>query len=242
MRVLPIQIVIGSQTLHAVGLAWAMMLQGEKSAAVAYFGDGASSQGDVHEAMNFAGVLKTPVVFVCQNNQFAISVPRSGQTAAATIAQRASSYGVPGLLIDGNDLLAVAGAMNEALAAARSGGGPRLIEMLTYRIGPHTTSDDPSKYRTAAEVDVQKPFDPLNRLRRYLGGKGLWSEETEAAILAKARAEVSAAVAAAEAMPPAPVSDMFDYTYRSMPPCLERQKSDYAAFLKGEASRGTRHG
>ncbi|MBI5881936.1 MAG: pyruvate dehydrogenase (acetyl-transferring) E1 component subunit alpha [Elusimicrobia bacterium] len=242
MRVLPIQIVIGSQTLHAVGLAWAMMLQGEKSAAVAYFGDGASSQGDVHEAMNFAGVLKTPVVFVCQNNQFAISMPRSGQTAAATIAQRASSYGFPGLLIDGNDLLAVAGAMNEALAAARSGGGPRLIEMLTYRIGPHTTSDDPSKYRTAAEVDVQKPFDPLLRLRRYLGAKGLWNDGAEAAILAKARAEISAAVAAAEAMPPAPVSDMFDYTYRVLPPYLERQKSEYASFLKDEASRGGRHG
>jgi len=237
-RVLPIQIVVGAQPLHAVGLAWAMKLQGEPSVAVAYFGDGASSQGDVHEAMNFAGVFKTPTVFVCQNNQFAISLPRSQQTAAATIAQRASSYGFPGLLVDGNDLLAVAGAMQEALADARSGRGPRLIEMLTYRFGPHTTSDDPSKYRTDVELEKHKPFDPLLRLRRYLKGKGLWTESEETGIMARSQAEVNEAVRQAEAVIPAPPSDIFAYTCRRMPPYLARQQDELLAFLKSRGGAG----
>ena len=233
LRVLPVQIVVGAQPLHAVGLAWAMKLRGEPGAAAAYFGDGASSQGDVHEAMNFAGVFKTPTVFVCQNNQFAISLPRSQQTAAATIAQRASGYGFAGLLADGNDLLAVAGAMQEALADARAGRGPRLIELLTYRFGPHTTSDDPTKYRSDAELERHKPFDPLLRLRRYLKGRGLWSESEEAALLAQGQAEVDEAVRQAEAAPPAPVEDMFAYTYRRLPPHLARQRDGLLAFLKG---------
>ncbi|HBL15804.1 MAG TPA: pyruvate dehydrogenase (acetyl-transferring) E1 component subunit alpha [Elusimicrobia bacterium] len=229
LNALPIAIVVGSQPLHAVGLSWAMKLRGDPGVAAAYFGDGASSQGDVHEAMNFAGVFKTPTVFICQNNQFAISVPRSRQTAAATIAERAWSYGFPGIQIDGNDLFAVYGAMKEALDAARRGTGPRLIEMLTYRFGPHTTSDDPTKYRTNEDVEKHRPEDPLLRLRLYLKGRGLWSEAEEALILEKAQAEVEAEVRSFEAAAPAPVSDIFDYTYPELPPYLRRQRDEAMA-------------
>jgi pyruvate dehydrogenase E1 component alpha subunit len=242
LRVLPIAIVVGCQPLHAVGLGWAMKLKGEKSAAVAYFGDGASSQGDVHEAMNFAGVFQTPTVFICQNNQFAISLPRQQQTAAATIAQRASSYGFPGLLIDGNDIFAVAAAMQEALADARAGKGPRLIEMLTYRLGPHTTADDPTKYRANEEIDKYKPFDPLLRLRSYLESRKLWDESAEAELLKRGQAEVEEAARKAKAMTPAPVSDIFAHTYRNMPPYLARQQQELAEFEKNHSKTEVHHG
>jgi pyruvate dehydrogenase E1 component alpha subunit len=241
-RTLPIAIVVGSQPLHAVGLAWAMKLKGEKSAAAAYFGDGASSQGDVHEAMNFAGVFQTPAVFICQNNQFAISLPRRQQTAAATIAQRASSYGFPGILIDGNDIFAVAAAMQEALADARAGKGPRLIEMLTYRLGPHTTADDPTKYRADGEIEKYKPFDPLLRLRAYLESRKLWSETHEADLLKRGQAEVEEAARKAKAMAPPVPDDIFAYTYRAMPPYLARQREELRAFLKEQGAQEARHG
>lgn len=242
LRILPIAIVVGAQPLHAVGLAWAMKLKGEKSAAAAYFGDGASSQGDVHEAMNFAGVFQTPTVFICQNNQFAISLPRRQQTAAATIAQRAAGYGFPGLLVDGNDIFAVAAAMQEALADARAGKGPRLIEMLTYRLGPHTTADDPTKYRANGELEKYKPFDPLLRLRAYLGSKGLWSETHEADLLKRGQAEVEAAARKAKSMAPPSPDDMFAYAYRAMPPYLERQRDGLRAFLKEPVAVEAHHG
>ncbi|MBI5239087.1 MAG: pyruvate dehydrogenase (acetyl-transferring) E1 component subunit alpha [Elusimicrobia bacterium] len=241
-RTLPIAIVVGSQPLHAVGLSWAMKLKGEKSAAAAYFGDGASSQGDVHEAMNFAGVFQTPTVFICQNNQFAISLPRKQQTAAATIAQRAAGYGFPGLLIDGNDIFAVAAAMQEALADARAGKGPRLIEMLTYRLGPHTTADDPTKYRADAEIEKYKPFDPLLRLRAYLESKKLWSETHEADLLKSGQAEVEEAAKKAKAMAPASPDDIFAYTYRAMPPYLARQREELHDFLQSQGKVEAHHG
>jgi pyruvate dehydrogenase E1 component alpha subunit len=242
LRILPIAIVVGAQPIHAVGLSWAMKLRGEKSVAVAYFGDGASSQGDVHEAMNFAGVFKTPTVFVCQNNQFAISLPRQQQTAAATIAQRASSYGFPGLLIDGNDIFAVAAAMTEALADARAGKGPRLIEMFTYRLGPHTTADDPTKYRANEEIEKYKPLDPLLRLRRYLEGRKLWDGAAEEDLVKRGQAEVEEAARKAKAVAPAPPEDMFAYTYRNMPPYLERQRDGLRAFLKEQGAAEAHHG
>ncbi|MDD5628728.1 MAG: pyruvate dehydrogenase (acetyl-transferring) E1 component subunit alpha [Elusimicrobia bacterium] len=241
-RTLPIAIVVGSQPLHAVGLSWAMKLKGEKAAAAAYFGDGASSQGDVHEAMNFAGVFQTPTVFICQNNQFAISLPRRQQTAAATIAQRAAGYGFPGLLIDGNDIFAVAAAMTEALADIRAGKGPRLIEMLTYRLGPHTTADDPTKYRNAEEIEKFKPADPLLRLRRYLEAKGLWDQAAEEDLLRRGQAEVEEAAGKAKAAPPPAPDELFAYTYRSLPPYLERQREELRAASQAqgavEAKRG----
>jgi len=166
LRVLPVAIPVGSQALHAVGLAWAMKLRWEPAVVLVYFGDGATSEGEVLEAFNFAGVFQTPTVFFCSNNQFAISVPRKGQTAARTIAQKAVGFGFPGIQIYGNDLLAVYGAVREAAERARAGQGPTLIEALTYRLGPHTTADDPTRYRDDAEVQQMKPFDPLLRVRK----------------------------------------------------------------------------
>ncbi|MBI5190294.1 MAG: pyruvate dehydrogenase (acetyl-transferring) E1 component subunit alpha [Nitrospirae bacterium] len=237
LRVLPIAVVVGSQTLPATGLAWAMKAKGEKSAVLVCFGDGASSEGAVHEAMNIAGVMDAPVVFFCQNNQFAISVPRKRQTAAKTIAQRAAGYGFKGIQIYANDLLAVYGSVKEALDHAKAGNGPSFIEGLTYRFGPHTTADDPTKYRTDEELEKNKPFDPLVRLRLYLNAKGLWSEEEEYAIADAAKAEVEAAVKEAEEAAPAPVTDIFDYTYSSVHPYLKRQRDEMTAFL-AEAGKG----
>jgi pyruvate dehydrogenase E1 component alpha subunit len=241
LRVLPIDVVVGCPPLHAVGVSWAMKLKGEKSVAVGYFGDGASSQGSVHEAMNMAGVFKTPTVFVCQNNQFAISLPRSRQTAAHTIAQRAVGYGFKGIQIYGNDLLAVYAAMKEATDLARKGGGPSFIEMLTYRFGPHTTADDPNKYRPADEVERNKPFDPLVRLRLYLDKKGLWSEDEEYEIIADAKREVGAALAEAEAVPPPSPSDLFDYTWKDIPKQARMQKEELLSFLSRAGKGGGEH-
>jgi pyruvate dehydrogenase E1 component alpha subunit len=192
--------------------------------------------------MNFAGVFQTPTVFICQNNQFAISLPRQQQTAAATIAQRASGYGFPGLLIDGNDIFAVAAAMQEALADARAGRGPRLIEMLTYRLGPHTTADDPTKYRANEEIEKYKPFDPLLRLRTYLEGRKLWDESAEADLLKTGQAEVEEAAKKAKAMAPAPPEDIFAYTYRQMPPYLARQQQEMSEFNKNHGKTEVHHG
>jgi pyruvate dehydrogenase E1 component alpha subunit len=241
LHVLPISIPVGSQPLHAVGLAWAQKLRGRKSAVLVCFGDGATSQGEVHEAMNFAGVFRLPVVFFCQNNHFAISVPRKSQTAAKTIAQKALGYGFAGIQLYGNDLLAVWGTVKEALDEAREGKGPKLIEALTYRFGPHTTADDPTKYRSDEELQRNLPYDPLIRLRIYLKGRGLWSEEEEASILAAARAEVEQAVAEAEAALRPNPSDLFDYTYETPPPYLLRQKRECLADVAG-AGHGGGHG
>jgi pyruvate dehydrogenase E1 component alpha subunit len=221
----PISIPVGSQPLHAVGLAWAMKLRGEKSAVIAYFGDGASSEGEVHEAMNFAGVYKLPVIFFCQNNQFAISVPRRSQTASATIAQKATAYGFEGIQIYGNDLMAVWGSVKEALASARAGEGPKLIEASTYRLGAHTTADDPTKYRTDEEVEKQRPYDPMTRLNLYLTAKNLWSPDRDEAMWAGARTKAEKIALDAEQACASPkISDIFDYTFETLPPDLQKQR------------------
>src|SRR5512136_2694112 len=175
INVLPVSIPVGTHLPHAVGAAWAAKLKGEKMVALVYFGDGATSKGDFHEAMNFAGVFKVPVVFFCQNNQYAISVPRSMQTASKTLAQKAIAYGFDGIQVDGNDLFGVMRVTKEAAEKARSGGGPTFIEGVTFRFGPHTTADDPTKYRKEKEIDPWKPLDPMVRLRLFLKGKSLWS-------------------------------------------------------------------
>lgn len=221
----PISIPVGSQPLHAAGLAWAMKLQGEKNAVLAYFGDGASSEGEVHEAMNFAGVFQLPVIFFCQNNQFAISVPRRRQNAAPTIAQRALAYGYEGIRIYGNDLMAVWGAVREAAEGARNGEGPKLIEAVTYRFGPHTTADDPTKYRTDEEVEEQRAFDPMRRLNKYLTAAGMWDEEKEKALWAEARKTAETVATDAEAANANPgISEIFDSTYETLPPYLVKQR------------------
>src|SRR6184192_3921889 len=170
---LPITVPVATQLPHAVGLAYAAQYRGDDAVVMAYFGDGATSEGDFHEAMNFAGVWHVPVVFVCQNNQWAISVPIKKQTHSRTLAQKASAYGFPGIQVDGNDVLAVYAASREAVDRARAGDGPTLIECVTYRLGVHTTADDPTKYRTDEEVKFWEQKDPLTRFRAYLEKKKL---------------------------------------------------------------------
>jgi pyruvate dehydrogenase E1 component alpha subunit len=231
VNVFPVAIPVGTQMLHAVGAAWAARLKGEKTVALTYFGDGATSKGDFHEAMNLAGVFKTPTVFFCQNNQYAISVPRSAQTASATIAQKAIAYGFDGVQVDGNDLFAVLGATREAVEKARSGGGPTLIEGVTFRFGPHTTADDPTRYRTEEEIESWRPLDPLVRLRLYLGEKGLWSEEVEHHVAEQVRKEIDAAVEEAEAVPAPGPEEIFASVFADLTPPLREQMEYLKATL-----------
>jgi len=223
INLLPVSIPVGTHIPQAVGTAWAAKIRGDKIVALAYFGDGATSKGDFHEAMNFAGVFKTPTIFFCQNNQFAISVPRSRQTASATIAQKAIAYGFDGIQIDGNDLFAVITATREAVDRARSGGGPTLIEGVTFRFGPHTTADDPTKYRTDEEIERWKPLDPMIRLRSYLKAKALWSEEVETRMTEDAQKEIDQAVKDAEAVPAPELKEIFEYVFAEMTPPLKEQ-------------------
>jgi pyruvate dehydrogenase E1 component alpha subunit len=222
--VLPPSITVGAHMLHAVGLAWAERLQGSDRIAITYFGDGATSEGDFHEAMNFAGVFQTGTVFVCQNNQYAISLSRQRQTASETIAGKANGYGVPGVLVDGNDLFAMYQATTEAVVRARDGRGATLIEALTYRLGPHTTSDDPSRYREAAEVDEWRAKDPIDRVRRYLVAQDAWDEAWEAGIAAEAHDEIDRAVDEAEALPALAPAEIFEAMYADMTPELAEQQ------------------
>jgi len=223
INVMPVAIPVGTQPLHAVGAAWAAKLKKEKTVTMTYFGDGATSKGDVHEAMNFAGVFKTPTIFFCQNNQFAISVPRRMQTASATLAQKAIAYGFDGIQVDGNDLFAVMAVTKEAVEKARSGGGPTLIEGVTFRFGPHTTADDPTKYRTDAEIEPWKPLDPVVRLRYYLKGKGVWSEEVEQQATEEGQKQIDEAVREAEAVPAPTPEEIFQYVFAEMTPPLREQ-------------------
>lgn len=236
LNVFPISIVVGSHPLHAVGAAWAAKLQGEEICTIAYFGDGATSEGDFHEAMNFAGVFQTPTIFFCQNNHYAISLPRERQTAAKTLAQKAIAYGFNGIQVDGNDLFAVYAATREAREKAIFGAGPTMIEAVTYRYGSHTTADDPTKYRSKAELQEWKSRDPLLRLQKYLKGKGLWSEEIEGKIKEDAEAIVDQAVQEAEEFPSPKPEEMFQYTFAEMTPNLKEQMDDYLGFLKEKES------
>ena len=223
INIMPVSIPVGTHIPHAVGTAWAARLRGDQIVTVAYFGDGATSKGDFHEAMNFAGVFKTPTIFFCQNNQFAISVPRSRQTASATIAQKAIAYGFDGIQVDGNDLFGVIAATKEAVDKARSGGGPTLIEGVTFRFGPHTTADDTTKYRTENEIEHWKPLDPMIRLRLYLKGRGLWNEEVEQRMTEESQREIDQAVKDAEAVAPPEVEEIFKYVFAEMTPQLKEQ-------------------
>ena len=232
VRVFPISVPVGTHTLHAVGAAWAARLRKEKTCTIVYFGDGATSEGDFHEAMNFAGVFQAPVIFFCQNNHYAISLPRKRQTAAKTIAQKAIAYGFEGVQIDGNDVPAAYAATREAREKALAGRGPTLIEAVTYRFGPHTTADDPTKYRKEEEIEEWKSRDPVIRLEKYLAGKGLWDKNREGEFRAEAEEKINRAVQEAEAVPPPAVEDIFRYTYSKMTRALEEQLNDYRAFLQ----------
>src|SRR4029077_5306698 len=208
-RTPPVPIPVAPQLPHAVGLAYGIQYRGEDSVVMVYFGDGATSEGDFHEAANFAGVWHGPVVFVCQNNQWAISVPLKKQTNSRTIAQKATAYGFPGIQVDGNDVLAVYAASREAVDRARAGDGPTLIECVTYRLGVHTTADDPTKYRTAEEVAEWERKDPLTRFAAYMKKKRLLDDGLEAQV----DEEIAAAIARFEATAPADPLVMFDHVY-----------------------------
>ncbi|KUI25490.1 pyruvate dehydrogenase (acetyl-transferring) E1 component subunit alpha [Mycobacterium sp. GA-2829] len=231
----PISIPIGTQGLHAVGAAMAAQRLGEDSVTVVFLGDGATSEGDVHEAMNLAAVYRVPCVFFVQNNQWAISVPVERQVAGPSIAHRAAGYGMPGVRVDGNDVLACFEVMSDAAARARGGGGPTLIEAVTYRLGPHTTSDDPTRYRDPAEVQQWEALDPIPRYRTYLQSAGVWSERLEDRVAARSkrlRAELRDAVVGA---PDFDVAEVFDTVYAEITPDLARQRDRLLAELAKEA-------
>ena len=222
--VLPPSITVGGHMVHAVGLGWAAKLRGESRIAITYFGDGATSEGDFHEAMNFAAVFSVPCVFFCQNNGWAISLPREEQTRSETIAQKAIAYGMPGVQIDGNDLLAVYQTTKEAIERARGGEGPTLVEAVTYRLGPHTTADDPGRYRAEALTEEWRRRDPLERVRLFLSERQVWSESWQQQIEKEAAEEVDLAIERAEGMSPLGPGEIFDAMFESLPPHLARQR------------------
>jgi pyruvate dehydrogenase E1 component alpha subunit len=224
VNVLPFQISLAAQIPHAVGLAWGLRQQGSDGVVVVYFGDGASSEGDAHEALNLAGVRRAPVIFVLKNNGWAISTPVAKQTAAPSFAARAAGYGFPGELVDGNDLFAVHDATTRAVARARAGDGPTLIEARTYRMGPHNTSDDHLRYVDPALLESQREKDPIDRLRRHLRARGLVDEASEAALGEEIAAEIEAAVRELEHGPRPGAGALFDHVYAEAPPRLARQR------------------
>jgi pyruvate dehydrogenase E1 component alpha subunit len=237
-RDLPVTIPVATQLPHAVGLAYGIQYRGEDSVVMVYFGDGATSEGDFHEAANFAGVWNGPVVFVCQNNQWAISVPLKKQTNSRTIAQKATAYGFPGIQVDGNDVLAVYAASREAVDRARAGDGPTLIECVTYRLGMHTTADDPTKYRSEEEVKAWEQKDPLTRFRVYLEKKKLF----DASVDEQVDEEIAHGVERFEAMPAADPLEMFDHAYAELPPHVAAERAEVAARLRapgGDAGAGS---
>jgi 2-oxoisovalerate dehydrogenase E1 component alpha subunit len=208
VNILPPSITVGGHMIHAVGLAWAESLAGSDRVALTSFGDGATSEGDFHEAMNFAAVFNTPTVFLCQNNGFAISYPRSEQTRAESIAMKAEGYGMPGVLVDGNDVAAVLDVVGSAVARARNGEGPTLIEAVTYRLGPHTTADDPGRYRDEDETEQWRDRDPLERVRLLLERAGGWTQEWQTELENRASEVIEEAVAVAEALPQPTAEEM----------------------------------
>lgn len=224
-NVFPVQIIIGAQCLHAVGGAWASRYQEEDSVSIAYIGDGGTSEGDFHEALNFAGVYKLPVVFVVQNNQWAISVPIHKQTASTTIAQKALAYGITGIRVDGNDAVAVYETMKAAIEKARSG-EPVLLEAVTFRQGPHTTADDPAKYRLPDEEAQWGEKDPLERMKRYITGLGIWDEAQDVALFRQADEEVTEAFNIALAEEKSQVADVFENVFERKTKQLEEQQLD----------------
>lgn len=224
----PICVPIATQATHAVGVATAFKRRRQPRVAVCTCGDGATSKGDFYEAINLAGVWKLPVVFVVNNNQWAISVPRSLQTAAETLAQKAIAAGIPGEQVDGNDIIAVYAALERSLERARAGAGPTLIEALTYRLGDHTTADDASRYRDASEVEHQQALEPIARLRTYLMANNAWSPDQETALLADGAAQLDQAVEAYLTIPPEPPEAMFDYLYATLPAALREQREAVA--------------
>ena len=234
VNILPISIPIGTHPLHAAGIAWAHKYRGEDKIAMAFFGDGATSEGDCMEAMNFAGAMKLPCIFVCQNNKWAISVPSSIQTGSETFAQKGLAFGLHCVQCDGNDIFAVYKVVKDAIDRAIKEGKPTLIEALTYRLGDHTTADDARRYRDEKEVAQWVKRDPLIRTRKYLETKGLWSDSKQKALEAKAKEMVSTVVKNAEGIEPPTKDDIFDYTFAVLNDELIRQRETMQTHSLGQ--------
>ncbi len=226
---------IGTQITQGVGFAWAAKMKKDPLVTLVYFGEGATSSNEFHNGMNFAGVFKTPTVFFCRNNGWAISVPAERQTASASFAEKGVAYGIPGVQCDGNDLFAVYKVTRDAIARAAAGEGPTLIEALTYRISGHSTSDDPKAYRKDDEVDSWRKKDPLVRLRKYLDSAGLWSDAKQAELESKVDADLRSAIKKAEEAPAPSLDSMFDDVYASRPQHLEEQRKE---LLAGPRAKG----
>ena len=224
LKVLPFYIPIATQYPHAVGAALAEKRKGTRNVAMAYIGDGGSSEGDFHEALNFAGALEAPCVFILQNNGWAISVPTRSQTKATNLSKRAEGYGIPGVRVDGNDVLATYHVTREAVERARRGEGPTLIETVTYRVKPHTVADDPSRYRTDADNEGWDAKDPVLRLRTHLLNEGLMTEESEAALLKEVANEFEAALKEADSYPDPEPAEILDHVFAEPTPQLRRQR------------------
>jgi pyruvate dehydrogenase E1 component alpha subunit len=230
----PICVEIGAQTLHGAGVAWAFKLQKTDKVVITFMGEGATSTGDWHEGLNFAAVMGVPCVFSIINNGYAISVPCGKQCVAETFAQKALGYGIPGIRVDGNDIFAVYKAHKDAVERARKGGGPSVIESLTYRLADHTTADDARRYRDSAELQAALKRDPIVRTRKYLESKGLWDDEQQKAVEQRAKViaqEVSKVALGAEKPP---VDDIFDYTFATIPDEIARQKHSHKTHSIGQ--------
>lgn len=237
---LPVAVPVGTQIPHAVGMAYALKLRQSDRVVLSYFGDGATSEGDFHEALNFAGVWQTPCIFVCQNNHWAISVPREKQTGSFSLAQKAAAYGFPGIQVDGNDVLAVRRATDEAVKRAREESMPTLIECVTYRMEVHTTADDPTRYRGDEEVEQWEKRDPIQRLRTYLQNQNLLSDENQDRMEEEIKEEIEAGWQAAQETidgfsDPAVI---FDHIFETPPALLERQREAFLEQMKKEAGNG----
>jgi pyruvate dehydrogenase E1 component alpha subunit/2-oxoisovalerate dehydrogenase E1 component alpha subunit len=228
---------VGNQLPQAAGAGIAARLRGDDSVILAYLGDGATSEADFHVALDFAAVYRARTVFFCQNNQWAISLPSSRQTASESIAIKSEAYGMPGIRVDGNDPLAVYDVTSQAVERARGGEGPTLIEAVTYRLGAHATSDDPDRYRAEAEVAEWSAKDPMARMRAFLTGTGLWNDEKEEALSAEITAEIDAAFESVEGAPPPPVETLFSDVYAELPLHLRIQQHE---LLQQQADRNSR--
>lgn len=237
---LPISVPVGSQILHAVGLGWAMKYRKTEDVVMSFFGDGATSEGDFHEGLNFAGVFQTPVVFVCQNNHWAISIPVHKQTRSKTIVQKALAYGLPGIQVDGNDILAVYVATQEAVTRARNGDGPTFLECVTYRMTMHTTADDPKRYRSDEEVGEWRERDPIIRFQKYLLQKGALTQDKIEGIEADILTQIQTAIdrAEEEMKTLGDPMDMFDHAYAQMPAYLQEQKEAFGKELEPSKAEG----
>ena len=237
VRVLPVNVIIGSQVNHAAGLAYASKVLNKKEVTIATIGDGGTSHGEFYEGLNFAASFDVPLVVVIQNNQWAISTPRSKATKAETLAQKAVAFGIPGIQVDGNDILAMYVATKTAVDYAREGNGPVLIEAVTYRLGAHTTSDDPTIYRKDEEVKAWELKDPMIRFKKYLIDKGYWSEEEDQKLEEENTAYVGETFKKVEQTGEANLIDIFQFTYKEMTPQLEEQYAYIKGFLENKEGK-----